>query len=227
MPHDVSDSDTGAATPSGSPRPRDAKATKAEILATAEALFLAKGFANTTVNEIAERVGVAKSLIYHHFGSKERLWQEVREATMREYLEAQARLFEGEKNLDVVRESLRTYFNFLQREPKFLRLDAWVELEGPTLDTPSTNALAKAAVATFDELQRSGELRDDIDPAHLLYVFVGVAEFWLAHRKRIERTLPHVRGTGADDIDWDEEDERFIATVQDVIFHGVIPREKG
>lgn len=44
-----------------------------EIIQTAERLFLEKGFEKTTVQDIAERMGVAKGTIYHYFKSKDEL----------------------------------------------------------------------------------------------------------------------------------------------------------
>jgi AcrR family transcriptional regulator len=46
---------------------------KAEFITTAEALFLEKGFENTSVDDIVNRLGVAKGLFYYYFDSKEDL----------------------------------------------------------------------------------------------------------------------------------------------------------
>ncbi|WP_432558387.1 TetR/AcrR family transcriptional regulator [Granulicoccus sp. GXG6511] len=46
---------------------------KAEILAAAAALFAEKGYVATTINDVLERVGIAKGTFYHHFPSKEGL----------------------------------------------------------------------------------------------------------------------------------------------------------
>lgn len=46
------------------------------LLAAARDLFGAKGFEATSVREIAERAGVTKLMVYRHFGSKARLFQE-------------------------------------------------------------------------------------------------------------------------------------------------------
>ncbi len=43
------------------------------ILAVAQALFAARGFEKVTLEEVAERVGVAKGTIYLHFASKDDL----------------------------------------------------------------------------------------------------------------------------------------------------------
>ena len=51
--------------------------TRQHILSAAARLFRQRGFANVSVREICEAVGVTPPTIYHYFGSKERLFQEV------------------------------------------------------------------------------------------------------------------------------------------------------
>jgi AcrR family transcriptional regulator len=65
-----------------------------QILDQAAALFARRGFAKTSVQEIADAVGLSKAGLLHHFPSKEAL----REAVL-----AQARTF-GQQALDQVRD---------------------------------------------------------------------------------------------------------------------------
>ena len=44
-----------------------------EILDAAEILFITKGYAKTTINEILQTLGIAKGTLYHYFKSKEEL----------------------------------------------------------------------------------------------------------------------------------------------------------
>ncbi|MBC8072705.1 MAG: helix-turn-helix transcriptional regulator, partial [Deltaproteobacteria bacterium] len=64
--------------PASAARRHDPEASRAAILDAAEATFVEKGFAGASMSEIAERSSVTKSLIHHHFGSKEALWSEVK-----------------------------------------------------------------------------------------------------------------------------------------------------
>lgn len=50
---------------------------KKELLDTAKSLFLTNGVDATTVNDIVEKMGVAKGTFYHYFASKEHLVEEV------------------------------------------------------------------------------------------------------------------------------------------------------
>jgi AcrR family transcriptional regulator len=62
-------------TPTASARPRVTQAartakTRGALLAAARVLFAEKGFAATGRDEIAERAGVTRGALYHHFASK-------------------------------------------------------------------------------------------------------------------------------------------------------------
>jgi AcrR family transcriptional regulator len=52
-------------------------ATIASIIGAASELFTAHGFAATSIDDIASRASVAKGAVYHHFESKEQIFQRV------------------------------------------------------------------------------------------------------------------------------------------------------
>lgn len=58
------------------PRPRDAAATRKQLLDAAAALFAERGFDRTTVRDIADRAGVNQALLFRYFGSKDGLFAE-------------------------------------------------------------------------------------------------------------------------------------------------------
>lgn len=61
----------------GPGRPRNLELTSQrneEILTVATEIFAEKGFASTDVQEIADRLGIAKGTVYHYFPSKEQLF---------------------------------------------------------------------------------------------------------------------------------------------------------
>jgi TetR/AcrR family transcriptional regulator len=55
----------------------DGNTSKELIAGLALTLFARKGFESVGVNEIAEKAGLAKPSLYHHFGSKEGLLEEI------------------------------------------------------------------------------------------------------------------------------------------------------
>jgi AcrR family transcriptional regulator len=64
-------------------RSQHAEATRRAVLAAARSLFGRNGYAQTSVDEIAEAARVTKGAVYHHFASKEALFRVV-------YAEAEA-----------------------------------------------------------------------------------------------------------------------------------------
>lgn len=56
---------------------KDPDVRRQEIIDSARELFQSKGIKNTSMNDIAENIGVAKGLIYYYFSSKEELLRAV------------------------------------------------------------------------------------------------------------------------------------------------------
>ena len=54
------------------------------VLESAQSAFVAKNYADVTMEEIAEAAGVTKGALYHHFASKEALCLEMMHADLQE-----------------------------------------------------------------------------------------------------------------------------------------------
>jgi len=65
-------------------RTKPAEQRRAELLAAGQALFLAKGIAGTSLDDITQCAGVSKGLFYLYFGSKEDLVLALREQFSRD-----------------------------------------------------------------------------------------------------------------------------------------------
>jgi AcrR family transcriptional regulator len=58
--------------------------TRSAILSKAAELFSTKGYAGSSMSDLAEELGLSKAAIYHHFESKERLLRELMDSTFKE-----------------------------------------------------------------------------------------------------------------------------------------------
>lgn len=74
-------------TPGAPPGPRRADIRRANLLAAAEALFIAHGVEATTIDDIAARADVAKGTFYHYFSSKTALLDALRDRFSEAFLQ--------------------------------------------------------------------------------------------------------------------------------------------
>ena len=161
-------------------------ARRAEIVAIAGELFAARGYANTTVREIADASGILSGSLYHHFDSKESMI----EALLRDFLDRIARDYDAVTSRDtgpvatlralvhVAFGALATdhaaaavmlnEYNLLVQYPRFAFLRDAVE------------ATERLWVGVLDTGMRAGDFREDV-PADAVYRFLRDA-IWVSVR---------------------------------------------
>src|SRR3954471_12175134 len=93
--------------------------TRAEIRAVAAELFAQQGFEQTSLRQIAERLGITKAALYYHFPSKDELLAELARP-MIEDLEAYVAQAHG-AGPDDAPELLRRYLELCHRNRKLLQ----------------------------------------------------------------------------------------------------------
>ena len=208
---------TTATAPRSRRRRRDPEATRAAILDAAEELFLAAGLAETPTSRIARRAGVTKSLIHHHFGSKEELWDEVKRRHFDNYYEAQKQILASSRGTaELLAESLITYFRFLQSDPHSVRFMSWrfVETEDPCLE--QEDELYELGIERIREAQDSGELRPDVEPLSMIKAFLAMSLHWF-------QTKPLLCQMLGPDADVQAVEESYLSDVVKIFFEGVRP----
>ena len=197
---------------------RDKEATQAQILAAALPVFAEKGFRGSSVSEIARAAGVTKSLIHHHFGSKEGLWNAIKERHFRDYFDVQMGMLGSPGTAQLLERSVRAYFRFLGQDPAFVRMMAWMQLERTEGQSfPLGEMLTREAIRKIREGQDQGHLRDDLHPFSILVSFLGLAEHWFQGKEI------HRQGLAPDDEVRD--DEHYLEDLVKIFFQGVLPQE--
>jgi TetR/AcrR family transcriptional regulator len=197
---------------------RDPEATRTSILEAAEEIFLRQGFAEASTSTIARQAGVTKSLIHHHFGSKQQLWNEVKVHRFRQYADGQLAMLEQSRpTAELLRESMDLYFHFLQDTPQLVRLFAWMFLENDEECGEIEQRILKKGVETLKATQEAGHLRQDVDPRNLLFTFLFLVEHWFQARRHLCRDL-EMEGTQ------EELDARYFQDMIKIFFEGVLPR---
>src|ERR1700690_3009312 len=64
------------------------RATREQLIAVATELFAARGYEGTSIEAVLDQAGVSRGSLYHHFDSKERLFEAVVERVHTEVGEA-------------------------------------------------------------------------------------------------------------------------------------------
>ncbi len=193
--------------------PPAAQPTRDLILDAAERLFAARGVGETALRDVAREAGVTRSLIHHHFGSKEGLWQAALDRRFAAYVKLQHGVLDRpDLDSDDFADSLRSMFAFLASQPAVSRLQAWSNA-GAGGGSPETGDLTARGVAQLRKMQGEGTLRTDLDPAAVMAAFFGLVEHWFqaraSLRERFGDALP--------------DDARYIETAVKILMRGVKP----
>lgn len=148
---------------------------KQQILNESLALFATHGFAHVSISMIAKQAGVTKSLIFHHYENKEQLWETVKESFFKQYAENQMNLFDSEKDpIELIRKSMRYYFEFVKANPLIPRFFAYAHLENDDSCGKFDLPLMERGSEMIHKAQNEGLMRADFNPVVLVMSFISV-----------------------------------------------------
>lgn len=153
--------------------PRDAEATKANILKAAFAEFAERGLAGARVDRIAEAAGANKRMIYVYFENKEGLFNTVIEDALERFVD----------EVPFTPEDLPGYagkiFDHLVGHPELLRLSAWRKLESPGATQEEKEKYSRKLEAIADA-QMQGTIEGHLAPADVLALVLGLTTAWFS-----------------------------------------------
>ena len=174
---------------SASVRVRDPAGTKRAVLDSAERLFAARGFAGTSIRDIAEASGVSHPLIQHHFGTKEALYEAVLNQCGTDYESRYPDLARADRGIDWRAEMARI-FEFLRDREALLRMVGWARLEGKVDLLARCDGPRGWMVRRIEAGQRLGTVRTDIEAASLGVMLEGLLIYWFENRAYNARLYP-------------------------------------
>src|SRR5438034_6181178 len=102
--------------------PASSPTTREQILTVARARFSDHGYAGTSLNEIADEVGIRRPSLLHHFPSKEALYRAVVLESFDEWSTLVVTSLDGQQGWPQVEHVLRTAFSYFETKPVFVRL---------------------------------------------------------------------------------------------------------
>lgn len=145
------------------------------ILKMSRRLFTAKGYENTSIEDIAAAAEVSKATLYNYFSSKEHLLQGIADAALEEIRQLIREDLQDEPDsLEKLRRVMETLaadsarYVALTRRIFYLNVSPDSELHG------SRAELLEILGKLVREAQEQGRLRRDLPPEELVEVFLGI-----------------------------------------------------
>jgi len=173
-------------------RARDREVTRASILAAAEQEFAKHGLESARTEDIAERSGVTKGMIYHYFESKEKLYEAALEQVFAPLLLSLQKFADPDADpgeaLDRV---VRRILEIMARKPgvpAMLFFEA-IQNRGAHYDRIGFPSVYHLLATILERGQRQGIFRP-MDAWHTAINIVGACCFYYCTAQRLQRIWP-------------------------------------
>jgi AcrR family transcriptional regulator len=180
------------ATPSSGRRRLSRAEREEQILGVAEEVFAAEGYQATSMDDIAQRVGLSKPMLYEYFGSKEGLLLACLERAKRDLLRATTEAAAGASTPEqLIHDCLLAFFRFGDEHAQawaLLRNEAAVQSASVTSELESIRGQQVEFTAG---LMRSA--RPDLDPVRqeaFAEAIIGACERMALWRDRRPEVTP-------------------------------------
>jgi len=170
--------------------PRSAR--RAQLLAAAQDVFVANGYHAAAMDEIAERAGVSKPVLYQHFPGKLELYLALLESHVDALVTSVRQAMESTTdNKQRVVAAVSAFYDFVDNEGQAYRMVFESDLRG---EPAVQQAIERATSASVDAITETimADAALDRDRARLLAVgLTGLsqvtARFWLDTERRVSK----------------------------------------
>ncbi|WP_026426146.1 TetR/AcrR family transcriptional regulator [Actinokineospora inagensis] len=174
----------------GARLPRTAR--RAQLLAAAQDVFAANGYHAAGMDEIAERAGVSKPVLYQHFPGKLELYMALLDKHVDELVRRVTEAMDTTSdNKTRVRGAVAAYFDFVDGESQAFRLVFESDLRGEPL---VQDAIERATSASVDAIAATITADASLDEARARLLAVGLvgasqvaARAWLADNRSLPK----------------------------------------
>jgi len=168
-----------SAPPQGLTARRRRRLRKEEIVAEATRLFAERGYEGASMGDLAERVGLRKASLFHHFPSKDLLYatvlEQLMDAVKAAIVGAATSAGTFEERIDAMTDALTTT---LGAQPHAARLLIREVMDmGPVMRerlARTINDVLSASLEFAKAGQREGAFAVDVDAAHAIVSIIGI-----------------------------------------------------
>lgn len=186
------------------PQRRDPAGTRQKLLTAARREFANSGLAGARVDEIADRAGVNKQLVYHYFGDKDALYLAVLEWVYEEIRAQERKLnLEGLPPQQAIRKLIEGSFDHLAAHPDFILLlndenrGGARHVRGSRKLEAMHSPLVSMVSKILREGVRAGIFRKGVNPVHLYISIAGLSYFFFSNTPTLSAIFGKDLGSAA------------------------------
>ena len=180
---------SGGAQTAGRPTRLPRSARRKQLLAAAQQIFVAQGYHAAAMDEIAERAGVSKPVLYQHFPGKLELYLALLDTHCDAIIaKVRSAMMATPDNKERVKGAVQAYFDFVDHESEAFRLVFESDLRNDPQVRQRVERVEQGCIAAVTDTIISDTALSS-DTAELLASgLVGAAgqsaQFWLANGRR-------------------------------------------
>ena len=153
---------------------------RAQLLQAAQEVFVSRGYHATSMDDIAERAGVSKPVLYQHFTSKLELYLALLDGRATELVDRiREAMDRSEDNKERVDQAMRAYFDFVDAQGEAFRLVFESDQRNDPAVAERVLRMEGECVAALAEIER-GEAETDLLATGLVGAAEVAARKWIA-----------------------------------------------
>ncbi|HEX7746131.1 MAG TPA: TetR/AcrR family transcriptional regulator [Micromonosporaceae bacterium] len=178
--------------PAGRPARLPRSARRKQLLAAAQEVFVAHGYHQAAMDDIAERAGVSKPVLYQHFPGKLELYLALLD-THCDAIVAKVRtaMRSTTENRERVSGAVRAYFDFVDHESEAFRLVFASDLRNEPAVRERVERVEQGCIAAITDTIMSdtgvSRARAELLASGLVGAAETAAQFWLASGRKVPK----------------------------------------
>jgi AcrR family transcriptional regulator len=170
--------------------PRSAR--RKQLLAAAQQVFVAQGYHAAAMDDIAERAGVSKPVLYQHFPGKLELYLALLDTHCDAMVErVRAAMAATADNKERVDGAIRAYFDFVDHEGEAFRLVFESDLRNDPAVRERVDRVESGCIAAITDTIMAdtgvSRARAELLASGLVGAAETAARFWLAGGRQVEK----------------------------------------